>query len=121
MTDAFVFDTYAIIEILKGNPAFKKFEAATVVVNHFIFAEVCYYLLKVGQENAEEAAGIYKKQISIISSKQIFDAMVFRHRYKGKKLSTTDCVSYMQAQGRGIPFLTGDMQFEGMPGVEFVR
>jgi predicted nucleic acid-binding protein len=32
-----------------------------------------------------------------------------------------DCISYALANRLGIKFLTGDMQFEGLPNVEFVK
>ena len=121
MTDAYVFDTYALIEIIKGNQNFKRFEQATVIINPFIFAEICYYLLKIDSAKALEAARIYRKHISLTSPKQIFDAMVMRLKHKKNNLSTADCVSYIQAQSRGVPFLTGDGGLEGMPGVEFVK
>ena len=121
MTRFLVFDTYALMEIIRGSPSYEKYKPSTVIINHFIFAELCYNVLKISKEKAEEAARIYKKHISIISSKQIFDAMVFRYRHKKRSLSMADCISYQQAQNRGVPFLTGDEQFRGMSGVEFVK
>ena len=121
MNNVFVFDTYALIEIVRGNPEYRKYESATAVINHFIFSELCYNVLKGDTVNAADVVKPYRNSIVIVSPKQIFDAMIFRHRNKKKDLSMADCVSYIQAQSRGIPFLTGDRQFKGMPGVEFVK
>ena len=38
-----------------------------------------------------------------------------------KKLSTPDSFGYITAQKYGLKFLTGDKQFKGMNGVEFVK
>jgi len=46
MNETFVFDTYALIEILKKNPNYEKYMAATAITNNFIFAEFCYNLYK---------------------------------------------------------------------------
>ena len=47
--------------------------------------------------------------------------MNFRYKNKTKKMSMTDCISYIMAGNLGIKFLTGDKEFKGMEGVEFVK
>lgn len=121
MTKAFVFDTYAILAILNGVPAYAVYWGSEVIINHFIFAELCYNTLKISREKSEEAVRDYKKHISILPPRLIFNAMVFRFNNRKKDMSMADCVSYIQAQTLGVPFLTGDSAFEGMPGVEFVK
>lgn len=124
MTEAFVFDTYALIELLEGNPAYLKYADGKMIINEFIFAEFCYVGIKRYRDylaDAEQKSRTVVGGISAVSPGQIVDAMKFRFLNRQKDVSTTDCVSYIQAQKLGIPFLTGDGAFEGMPGVEFVR
>ena len=54
--ESFVFDTYAILEIIKGNINYKPYLDATILINDFIFAELCYNLLKENKEKTEEYA-----------------------------------------------------------------
>lgn len=51
------------------------------------------------------------------------EAAGFRHemRRKGKNCSYVDAAGYSQARSEGIPFLTGDPAFKGLPGVEFLE
>lgn len=124
MTDAFVFDTYALIALIEGNPAYLKYATAKMIINEFIFAEFCYVGIKRYRDyvtEAEQKSRTVVKNISAVLPEQIMEAMKFRFSNRQKDVSTTDCVSYIQAQRLGVPFLTGDRAFEGMPGVEFVR
>ena len=45
----YVFDTYAIIEIVRGNPNYIKYNDSEVIINNFIYAELCYNILKGGK------------------------------------------------------------------------
>lgn len=47
--------------------------------------------------------------------------MEFRLKWKDRKVSMTDCISYFQASELGIKFLTGDKEFEDFENVEFVK
>ena len=55
------------------------------------------------------------------SPKMIIEAMKFRYENKKKKMSTTDCISYIMAKELEIKFLTGDKEFEHLENVEFVK
>ena len=124
MTDTFVFDTYALIELIEGNPVYLKYANAKMVINEFIFAELCYAGIKRYRDyptEAEQKSRSAMGSISAVSPEEIMKAMKFRFSNRKKELSTTDCVSYIQAQQLGILFLTGDGAFEGLPGVEFGR
>ena len=124
MTSQLVFDTYALIELLEGNPAYLKYADAAMVINEFIFAEYCYITLRRYIDYPAEADKKARSVMGVITSlsrEWIIDAMKFRFANRKKEMSTTDCVSYIQARKLGIPFLTGDSAFEGMPGVEFVK
>ena len=46
MTQAYFFDTYAIIEIIKGNPAYANFKYSKMVITIFNLVELHYKLIR---------------------------------------------------------------------------
>ena len=119
---SFVFDTYAILEIIDGNPNYEKFLNSQVIINDFIFAELCYMLIKEdGIEKANEYISKYQNFITELDADVIKDAMLFRSKNIKKNLSGTDCIGYIMARKLEIKFLTGDKEFENLENVEFVK
>jgi len=116
-----LFDTYALLEILKQNPNYEKYISTRVVINDFIFSEFCYKLFKENVKNAEDYIEEVAPAIIHADSDLIKEAMRFRVANKKKNLSMTDCISYIMAKRLGIKFLTGDKEFEKLEGVEFVK
>lgn len=116
-----VFDTYAIIEIIKGNKNYLPYLDEKMIINNFIFSEICYILLREKYVKAEKYLQEYAKSISSIKPIVIKEAMEFRLQNKKKKLSMTDCISYLMSKNLGVKFLTGDKQFKGFENVEFVK
>ena len=51
----------------------------------------------------------------------IKEAAIMRVIHKKRNISMTDCVGYCTAKKLGIPFLTGDKEFEFLENVEFVK
>ena len=122
MTSKYVFDTYAIMEILRGNPHYEKYNHdEDVIINNFIYAEMCYNLYREKQALAKEYITKYSKFIHSVKPEWIDEAMQFRLKWKDRGVSITDCVSYIMAKHLGIKFLTGDKEFEKMENVEFVK
>ncbi|MEK6946082.1 MAG: PIN domain-containing protein [Nanoarchaeota archaeon] len=117
----FVFDTYALFEIIAGNPDYAKYLESEIIINDFIFAELCYKLIRENVENANFYIDKYKDFVMEVKAEIIKKAMKFRVDNKKKKMSGADCISYMMAQELGIRFLTGDKEFEKMSNVEFVK
>ena len=64
----FVFDTYAIIEIIKGNKNYMSYLNEGIIINSFIFAELCYILTRDGYPNSDKYLDRYEKS----SSTEIF-------------------------------------------------
>ena len=118
---AYIFDTYAIIEIIGGNSNYLSYLDENIIINDFIFAELCYVLFRKDYPNSDLYLEKYSKFIIKLQSDIIKDAMKFRNKYKKKRLSIPDCISYFMAKDMGIKFLTGDKEFEGFEGVEFVK
>jgi len=121
MTESYLFDTYAIIEIIKGNINYKKFIDKNIVINNFIFSELCYFLFGNKYPESDKYLNRYKKFISSINPTTIIKAMKFRYNNKKKEMSMTDCISYFMAKELGIKFLTGDKEFENLENVEFAK
>src|SRR3989344_8625995 len=117
MNESFVFDTYALIEIIKGNKNYKIYTNEKIVINNFIFSELCYVLFREGYPNTEKWLGKFMKYIFSVKSDIIKDAMYFRVKNKKQNMSITDCISYFMAKDLGIRFLTGDKEFEKLENV----
>jgi predicted nucleic acid-binding protein len=121
MTSKYLFDTYAIIEILRGGDAYSAFKDNEIIINNFIFAELCYNLFREKEPKAKEFIDEYSKYIQSVKPEWIEEAMRFRLKWKDRRVSITDCIGYIMAKKLGIKFLTGDKEFEGMENVEFVK
>ena len=119
-------DTYALIEILKGNPRYKDYPAETLFTTEFNLLELSYALVRdFGVEDAEKILEIVKSSVSIISPGLyhyvLASEMRLRERKNGKKFSLIDCLGYVVAKTMEMKFLTGDREFEGMENVGFVK
>ena len=119
---AFVFDTYAILEVIAGSPTYQKYLNSEIIINDFIFAELCYKLIR---ESGYDKAIFYldkyspfRKELDAVTIKE---AMLFRVNHIKKNLSATDCISYLMALNLSVKFLTGDKQFKDLKEVEFVK
>ena len=121
MTSRYLFDTYAIMEIIEGNKNYKGYLDSDVVINNFIFAELCYVLFRDKDKKAKEHLSKYSKYIISVKPEWIEEAMQFRLKWKDRGVSITDCIGYVMAKKIGIKFLTGDKEFEKMENVEFVK
>lgn len=120
----YYFDTYALFEVFFGNENYLKYLDSEVVTTRLNLTEMYYHLLrdygeKVAEEYYDEALG-YSTEFT---DKDIKEAMRFRLRMKKKKksLSYVDALGYTIAKRMDIPFLTGDMAFEDVPNVEYVK
>ena len=109
------------MELLNKNPNYEKYSTKEVVINEFIFAEICYQLIKDDVKNLHEYLNEIEPAIINPSPKTVIEAMKFRYKNKKKKMSTTDCISYIMAKELEIKFLTGDKEFEYLENVEFVK
>lgn len=119
--DTFIFDTYAISEIIKGNKNYLPYIDKKIIINNFIFAEVCYFLVREKYNNSDKYCDKYSKFIVSVKPSLIKEAMEFRYKNKGKNLSMADCISYLMSKDLGIKFLTGDKEFENLDNIEFVK
>lgn len=121
-TEVFFADTYAIVEIIGGNPNYEAYTSAILVTNAFNLTELYYALLKdYGKKIADRYLGVYAHCSIPISTSAIQNGMQFKLANKKDRLSYADCVGYSLAAELGVKFLTGDGKFEGVDNVEFVK
>ena len=115
-------DSYAIYEIIAGNPRYEDYlgkDSNTSILN---IAEIYYPLLReFGESFADDRTLPLFSTILPIKSLTIKRAMLFRLKNKDKRLSYADCIGYALAKENGLRFLTGDKEFEGLTNVEFVK
>lgn len=117
----YFFDTYAIIEILKGNPRYEHYTAVEYFTTQLNLIELHYYMLRqFGEAAAEVTMSKASKNVVLFDEGIITTANKFRLKNKPKEFSTADCIGYAYAVKNGLIFVTGDKEFQGLPNVEFV-
>ena len=118
----FFFDTYALVEVAKGNPAYKTYGDFTFIVTHLNIGEFYIYLLRTnGKAEAEKKLASIAFTTIPLSTEVMKEAAEFKQVHNSKELSWADCVGYMTARQLGLKFLTGDSGFKDTPHVEFVK
>lgn len=116
----YFFDTYAFFEIIRGNPSYARFKGCRVITTIFNLAELNYGLKKeIGDAAADKITKQYRTFLVEVAVEDVLGAMTFRRQHKD--CSIPDAVGYIISKRFKVPFLTGDGDFKGMPGVEFVR
>jgi predicted nucleic acid-binding protein len=119
-------DTYALIEILKGNPNYESYSDVELVSTEFNILELAYALFR--DFGADEAAKVMKSvrakiNVTPTNDTDYINASRFRlsENRIGKKLSLVDALGYSYSRKLGIKFLTGDREFSGMEDVEYAK
>ncbi len=113
-------DSYALIEMLEGNPKFDHYNDTDFSITKLNLIEIHYYLIKKHDPRAIEITESLAVSVVEFDLSVIFDANKFRLKNKPKEFSTADCIGYVCALKNKLQFVTGDSEFEGLPGVEFV-
>lgn len=118
-------DSYAIIEMLKGNRNYQSFRQELLVTTEFNICEVGFALCRDYPLDASRVLKKVRSRIVIQATKDedyCSGAGIRKQASaEGKKLSTIDCVGYAVANRLKMPFLTGDHEFKDMQNVHFVK
>lgn len=115
-------DTYALVEIRKGNKIFLPYLQEDFILAELTLVEFYWVLLREEDESvAEEWLRKLQAYSTPVSLELMAAAMLFRKHHRNKNLSFFDCVGYLVAQQEQILFVTGDKEFERMAGVEFIK
>lgn len=118
----FLADTYALIEIIGGNPGYAPFLNSVLATTKFHLAELYYHLLRFYSfEEANRYFDFYSQFLVPVSLSSIAAAMQFKLQHKSEELSYADCIGYAIAAELGMKFLTGDEKFRNKENVEFVK
>ncbi len=118
----YFFDTYALIEIAKGNPAYGRFAEAKAYTSLFNLYELYVQMLKsYGEETAKKEFEIFKRMLIEVKDIHIFSAAAFKLKGKKTHFSYTDALGYAIAEDEGLKFVTGDNEFRGLPNVQLIR
>jgi predicted nucleic acid-binding protein len=123
-TETYFFDTYALVEILKGTPSYEKYKNSKIVTTLLNLMEVHYSTMReLGVEKAVLFFNELKSFTIEFSEADILSANYFRYNQNktGKKFSYIDDLGYVIALKKGIKFLTGDEEFKDVENVEFVK
>lgn len=122
MSNTYFFDSYAIMEISKGNENYKDYVNSDIIITKLNLFEIFFSTLwQTGEKEAEEIFEDYKKFIIDFSLREVKEAAKLKFNHRKRKLSMVDCIGYVLAKALGIKFLTGDKEFEGFNNVEFVK
>jgi len=115
-------DSYAIMEMIKGNKAYEPYIHAEFITTIMNLYEIYYNLLKVsGEEEAHQRFMDFRELAVEVCDEHIFLASKFRMKHTTKDVSYIDSLGYAIAMLNHIQFLTGDKAFEHMENVAFVK
>ncbi len=119
----YFFDSYAIIEILKENFNYLKFQEKSITIALGNLAEIYWHCINdINLKNEADSIYIkFRKSVVEIDDETLKEAMKFRKEHKKRDISYTDSIGYIYAKRHNMKFLTGDKEFEGMENVEFVK
>ncbi len=124
MTDeAYFFDTYALIEILRKNPQFQRYVGLGAALTKLNLFELYCALRRDGKSRQSASAAVRIAagyRVGLVMGDMERAAEMWLSKRK-QDLSMTDCVGYVIAKRLGVKFLTGDRQFKDMPNVEYVK
>jgi predicted nucleic acid-binding protein len=116
------FDTYALVAMLHGNPAYAKYVHEDFFIPDTTLAEFSRVLLKA---KSREIYDIWVSQLEPyarpVDLDLLLNAMEFRNSHPKKDFSFFDAVGFASAIRERCPFVTGDEAFKGMENVEFVK
>ena len=109
----YFFDTYALVEIVKGNKVYEKYQSFQPICTILNLFELHKALLR---EFNKQTADYWIKKFDYalieFTKEDTIKASDFRFKHKNRKLSSTDCIGYILSLKHKLKFLTGDEQFE---------
>jgi hypothetical protein len=117
----YFFDTYAIIELLMRNPSYEKYQDYPLITTVLNKIEVCWWALTHHDKNLSDILLKSLSNASQLADDAIGDALIFRYQHKKRNISFANAIGYSFARKNNLIFLTGDKEFQDLPGVRFVK
>lgn len=115
-------DTYALVEISRGNPKFMQYAQEEFITSDITLSELYGVLLR---EFNERTAEFWLEKIKPYSEEVHLATMIaaikLRRDVKNAKISFFDAVGYTFAKEKGAVFVTGDNDFKSMKDVELIK
>jgi len=119
----FYFDTYALIEISKGNPKYEPYkEGIKIMLNMLNMLEFSYFLVKEGKgDEVKEIFDKFSKFNVDYDQEILIKSAEMKFKSLKERISFIDCIGYNIAKKNNVKFLTGDEKFRHKENVEFVK
>ena len=121
----YFYDSYAVIAYLSDSPNYRAyFEENDGVLTKLNLIEICYRTIEIhGEEAAVQVVELFAKYTIDFAPRDIMGSMKLRSTLKkdSRNISYSDALGYYLSQKNKLKFLTGDKEFEGLDGVEFVK
>ncbi len=115
-------DTYALMEMLEESPAYERISHAEFVIPDSTLAE--FYSLMCKKPN-EKTAKYWLEKFRPYARPVGLDVWIGAVRYRAahrqKNLSIFDCLGYAFSRANNCKFVTGDKEFRGAEGVEYIE
>ena len=112
-------DSYALVEIARGNSRFTSYLSEEVVITHLTLVEFYGVLLREeGEKTAEYWFGKLTPYAAPVSLDILKAAVVFRYLHRKQRISFFDAVGYLYSLNNHFLFVTGDKEFKGRENVE---
>ncbi len=121
MSEYYFFDTYAIIELINGNPNYDFVKESVIITGVMNLVEVYYaLLLENNREIVDSIIKIFNFEFLDINPQTAIESALFRYKHKKKSLSYIDCIGYNLALHNNLKFLTGDKGFRDFENVKYI-
>ena len=126
MIDYYFADTYALVEVLRGSKSYERFKASVLYTTEQNLMELAYALLKSFPEDQALSvlSSVRSSVIVVVTDDSDYVRAAnfrLRAREQRKNISLIDALGYVVAFRLGVPFLTGDREFQGLSNVFFVK
>lgn len=121
--ETYFFDSYALHELIMGNPNYTKYSANIgIITSKLNLMELHYIILrKYDLKSANKYYDKFNEFCVDIDDETIKNANEFKLLMKNQNLSYVDCIGYILAKSKGIKFLTGDKEFKELPNVKYEK
>lgn len=120
MRPRYFFDTSALIRVTEGRPTFAPYREEAMVTERGHVYEYARYLLKeVGARKSREVLSTLRAEKVDPTNDDLVEASKLAAR--SSRISPQDALGYVLARRERSTFLTTDLAFRGMPGVEIVE
>ena len=119
--EEYCLDTYALWEIILGNPKFAFLLNSQYVVTNWTLIELYKTLLReFDKTKAKTWCGSFKPFVQNVGLDTAIRAVDYNIENKKDNLSIFDCIGYVFALENKLKFVTGDKKFRKRENVLFI-